>query len=420
MGTNVLKKVLTLTRTYVLILFNPTFVMLYIIFFNQVERMIKLVRLSNGLKKSFCKDNGINIGVYEERCFEDRIKLYDNFYNSSYKLNQFKKGLEKYNTEQDYFNECNRVESEIIKAITENQYYKEFEKLEQKFFVIKNKDLSTGNIYKEENVGKSYISIDMKEANFSALRNYNEKIFDCEQNWKDFVRKFTDDENIINSKHFRQVVFGKCNTKRIASYEKKIMDNVLICLFVLMEDIYPASIASFNNDEIVFDVTLCNYCFSDLLFSNLNSIAKEMQIPFKVEYFVLRKVDGSNSYMKEIRTHDGIEYEFKHMDKVDTPFIFRKIMEQEVKEEDKVFYYEGRLAKLLEEPEIKIEKGYGKSFRIDLDDVDILSIDCPEEKLDVFIFKTISLIRDGVIKNEKECILNYIDKNKNIIINSIK
>lgn len=379
-----------------------------------------MVRLSNGLKKSFCKDNGINISVYEEPYFEDRVKLYDNFYNSSYKLNQFKKGLEKYNTEQEYFNEFNRVEDEIIKTIKESKYYKEFEKIDQNHFIIKNKDLSRNDIYKEENNRKSFISIDMKEANFSALRYYNEKIFDCEKNWKDFVRKFTDDENIINSKHFRQIVFGKCNPKRIAEYEKKIMDNILVYLFVLMEDIHPATVASFNNDEIIFDVTLCDYVFSDLVFSNLNSIAKEMQIPFKVEYFILRKVEGSNSYMKEIRKHDGIEYEFKHMDKTDTPFIFRKIMEQEAKEEDKVFYYEGRLAKLLEEPEIKIEKGYGKSFRIDLDDVDILSIDCPEEKLDVFIFKTISLIRDGVIKNEKECILNYIDKNKNTIINSIK
>ena len=36
------------------------------------------------------------------------------------------------------------------------------------------------------------------------------------------------------------------------------------------------------------------------------------------------------------------------------PFVIRKVLNQEVDENDKVFYHEGLLAKFIEVPEIKI------------------------------------------------------------------
>ena len=120
-------------------------------------------------------------------------------------------------------------------------------------FAVKNKNFPTKDIYKPTNIGRSFISIDMKKANFSSLRYYDASIFDNADTWEDFISKFTDNEFIINSKSIREVIMGNCNSGRVTTYEKFITDQLLT--LIIDAGIEPNNIVFFSNDEIVVDVT---------------------------------------------------------------------------------------------------------------------------------------------------------------------
>lgn len=90
--------------------------------------------------------------------------------------------------------------------------------------------IPSGNVYKGDNIGKKYISIDMAKANFSALVHYEkeigmdsaEKSFGqlCGYDYNKFIGHFTDNKFVAESKYVRQYIFGHCCSKRVVNYEK--------------------------------------------------------------------------------------------------------------------------------------------------------------------------------------------------------
>ena len=209
--------------------------------------------ISNKLKQRFCKDCNIPISVYDEPYFSDRLELYDKFYRSKEKWNVFLKELEKYNCEQDYFEEYNRVKDVVINAIKESEGFSKFNSEDMNNFSVKYTNLPSKDIYKESNVGKLFISIDMKKANFSALWHYDYSIFDGSKTWEEFIGKYTTNKHIINSKYIRQVILGNCNPRRQVTYEKYIMGQVLEVL-INEAGFYLNEIAFFSNDEIIINM----------------------------------------------------------------------------------------------------------------------------------------------------------------------
>mgnify|MGYP003314584349 CR=1 FL=1 len=67
------------------------------------------MEISIKLKERFCKDCNIPISIFQEPYFSDRLKLYDKFYKTLEKWDVFVTELENYKTEQDYFEDYNRV-----------------------------------------------------------------------------------------------------------------------------------------------------------------------------------------------------------------------------------------------------------------------------------------------------------------------
>ena len=59
---------------------------------------------STTLKKRFCKDTNIPINLFQEPYFSERLKLYDNVFNSLKKWETFIHSLYIYNNEEEYLN----------------------------------------------------------------------------------------------------------------------------------------------------------------------------------------------------------------------------------------------------------------------------------------------------------------------------
>ena len=75
------------------------------------------MKISASTKERFCKDCNIPLRLFQEPYFTDRLQLYDPYYGTLAKWEVFTGELSGYSSEQDYFQEYNRIkESEIGRA----------------------------------------------------------------------------------------------------------------------------------------------------------------------------------------------------------------------------------------------------------------------------------------------------------------
>lgn len=321
------------------------------------------MEISNKLKERFCKDCNIPLRLYQEPYFTSRIILYDKFYNTLSKWCIFTDELKKYNNEQDYFEEYNKVKDAAILSIKESEAYQMFNAEDMNKFVVTHRNLPSKDIFKPSNDGRVFISIDMRKANFSSLKYYGDCIsksmFGDVSTWEDFISLFTENKHIVDSKYIRQVILGNCNPKRHITYEKHIMDRVLTSMEkYCMEDI----IVFYSNDEIVYDLT--DMCESNKLYKLYyvkelieQKLEEEFTIPFRVELFSLHRICGTDGYVKRIYNHDNeYTYDFKCLDNYMLPFVLRYFLKEDINKSDRMFYQNGLLAEFVDIPEIKVDE----------------------------------------------------------------
>ena len=312
------------------------------------------MEVSTRAKERFCKDCNIPIRLFQEPYFTDRLILFDKFYGTLEKWNLFLEELQKYNCEQDYFEEYNRVKDSAILSIKESEAYQRFNADDMNKYRVTHENLPNKDIFKPTNDGRAFISIDMRKANFSSLHHYSADMFGV-NTWEEFIGKFTDNQHIINSKYIRQVILGNCNPKRHITYEKYLMD---ILLTDLLEKHIPIErVVFFSNDEIVIDVSDMNKSRQVLLAFNIEQYLKDASPKFKVELFTLYKIHGTDGYYKEIINENGEkDIEFKCLDNYMMPFVIRHFLGEEVTDSDKAFYHEGLLAQFIEVPKIEVSR----------------------------------------------------------------
>ena len=312
---------------------------------------IDINNISTKLKERFCKDCNIPINIFQEPYFSDRLKLYNEFYLTRTKWARFIYSIEQYHTEQDYFEDYNRIKDEAIYFIKSSEAYQAFNEENMNDYAIVNTGLPSKDIFRPSNEGKTFISIDMSQANFSALSFYNTEIFDHEYTWESFMEKFTDNDHIIHSKYIRQVILGNCNPSRYITYEKYLMDMILTGLLdagLCTKD----NVVFFSNDEIVIDVSDIEYIDQLVLGINIKKLLANKPIPLKTELFKLNRINGTKGYYKLILGTRKIDVKFKCVDSLYLPFIIREWKKEKITDLDKTFYHNGLLAQFIEVPEI--------------------------------------------------------------------
>ncbi len=256
------------------------------------------------LAKRFISDYKLPIPLINEKYFFYYLNLYQEDYDSLGKYNQLLDMIgEKYGGDcnkflEDYYN----VRDKIITTIVESEAFQKFNTMDMNVFTIKKKpNITSNNIYKQTNIGKFFISIDLKKANFQTLRNIDKNIVFGADTYEDFIGKFTDLDYIKESKYSRQVIWGKCNPKRHITAEKYFITRIykkVIEQFPYLSD----KCVSLSNDEMIFNVEFLFYndkltCFT--LREHIEKIAKEIGFEVHVEFFHLR---GYNLVFKESRS----------------------------------------------------------------------------------------------------------------------
>lgn len=313
------------------------------------------------LKHRFCKDTNLPINIYEEPFFTKRLELFDPFFGTLEKWDVFQKDLEEagFENEEAYFEEYNRIKEAAISSINESKTYRQFISDNSKFDVP-NLNYPT-NIYKYENAGKNLISIDMRKANFTAMKEYEKRfckeqgsIFDGADTWEDFISQFTNMKHIIQSKYIRQVIMGALNPKRQVAFEKYLMYTYFEEIKELVKQ-YDLEVASFANDEIVLKG---HYVYLAAFDSEKEFVKFTVRHKneLRCEGFILDQEINGLGWKKHFCYPTSIIRrceEYKCADAINYPFILRNALGEQIQWTDKVFYHDGKLAMLLEEPKIK-------------------------------------------------------------------
>lgn len=310
------------------------------------------MKITNNLKERFTKDCKIPIKLYIEPYFTERINLLDKFYDTKSKWQAFVEMIEKFPNGEEYFTIFNSTKDAVIDFIKSRPAYIAFNQQDMNQFAVKNKNFPTKDIYKPTNIGRSFISIDMKKANFSSLRYYDASIFDNADTWEDFISKFTDNEFIINSKSIREVIMGNCNSGRVTTYEKFITDQLLT--LIIEAGIKPNNIVFFSNDEIVVDVTDLDITTTTATYDNIIKICDKFDVPFRAEIFRLLAVTKNDKVVGYIKHMLDGSYDFKCFNNQDLLFTLRLLSGEDIKDLDLVFENDKCLATYMTKPEIKL------------------------------------------------------------------
>lgn len=152
--------------------------------------------------------------------------------------------------------------------------------------------------YKE---GVNYLSIDIKSANFSALKRYDIPLNELGENYFEFLSKFTVPNVLIQSKYLRQFIFGNLNPKKIIKVQRNMIQEVVRNYQDHLQ------VEGVKSDEVIFS-------FKN--FSEITDIFNEIdKSKYNVKIFSINRVEDfridniydiyGNMYHREIMGVDG-------------------------------------------------------------------------------------------------------------------
>lgn len=315
------------------------------------------------LRKRFCKDMGLPLTVVRSPYFEDRLNLFgaenDWIWFTDVVESRFDGSI------HDFLSTYNQAIEAFLSYVRESDTWNAMQN--DPDVLMKNPPIcGQRNLYSEANVGDEFLSIDMRKANFSALVCYGLATgnpFHKNYDYDAFIQKIADPriaDVIAKSKHVRQVVFGKCNSKRQISYEKWLM-NTLAEQLIVNGLIRKEDLFSINSDEILLSGNFSKEKVRELKHSV--DTWSDIFVPTRMEWFKIERLDGTDAYLKAYVHSGGILGDqpmipaIKCVGPIEAPFVYRFLKKEPFKESDSVFLLDGRrLASLMDIPNISLRK----------------------------------------------------------------
>jgi hypothetical protein len=149
------------------------------------------------LRRRFVKDYNLPINIVDSPYFEYYMRTYDWFPRKEYQSL-----VEEIDTRFDgninlWLEEYSKIRDTIITKIENSEAYKWFNNLDLKSFphpcmktVAALKNIPDLNIYNQSSIGKTFVSIDLKKANFQALKFINPLIVFNADTYEDMIDMF--------------------------------------------------------------------------------------------------------------------------------------------------------------------------------------------------------------------------------------
>lgn len=293
----------------------------------------------------FVKDQKIPITIFDEPYFSYFLDLYDEDFGTKKAYHELEKTVAMFDSEEAFLQTYYDVRDAVITKTEELPEYKEFLTHDMKDFAIvvpSLPDSSKCDVYNMTNIGKYFVSIDMRKANFQVMKKYNPAIVFGANTYEEYISKFTDLDYIKKSKYTRQVIFGNMNPKRQTTIQRFYMRQIFD-LIVGHYSIPLKEVAVFTNDEIVLRK---DGYISEAEAKEMEKLIKDrLDIDVSVTSFRLNNIGDRKYFVKE--KSDGTIV-FKGVPSTFFPQAYKKYKGLPINDYDLVFFHEGIKAKFLE------------------------------------------------------------------------
>ncbi|MFX1254764.1 MAG: hypothetical protein ACFFCZ_24345 [Promethearchaeota archaeon] len=311
------------------------------------------LEISDKLKKRFTKDMDVPIKVLRAPYFSYYLDLFDEFFNAKEKYNSCLRTLSQLGNEEVFFEESSAIINGVINQIKQNNSYEKYTSADMSIYT-NYPSLVSKTIYTPDNNQHLFISLDLKHANFQALKYVDEELTLGAETYDQLLAKFTQLPYFIKSKQIRQVIFGHLNPKRQRTIQKKLVYDIYN-YFISIFDFFSSSIATSSPDELVIDVTnqVTDKSSYQGMFKEFEQSLASSQYNKQIHLnaFILHQLAPHKFYIKQNLWSN--EPSFKPLSIKNTPIVFipqiiKHIKGQEVKFEDLLFIYEKKLCKFVD------------------------------------------------------------------------
>ncbi len=230
--------------------------------------------------KGFCKLMDISVPEYEHfDYYINQFSKLEKWKNIKDLIKIYEESEEKYGNLYEY---RLKKSNEIINYLKSTRAYNEL----QDDNLIPDYPTTKNFEYSED---KKYISIDIKKANWIALKKYDPEFApELGNSYEDFIAKFDVPEIFNHSKQLRQYIFGNINPKRQGKAQRVITQSILNKYNHLNLDI-----ACIKNDEVIY-----SFESFDQIGEILTTVDREI---FKIKLFTVKRVQDFriNTFLSE-------------------------------------------------------------------------------------------------------------------------
>lgn len=301
------------------------------------------MNFSHSVRNRFIKDYNLPIQIVQDPFFEYYINELDSYFNTKQKYQMLFDIFNVLGSEEAFFAESNRVKDTIIKSIESTAAYTELQNNTLDEFNINSK-VKQQDIYTMSNAGKTFISIDLKQANFNAFKMFNPDLVLGFNDYESLIHSVTPFDYFKKSKYLRQVIFGNLLPKKQQKLQKWVISKIINVLNtgigIQLEDFVTSS-----SDEVVIVVE------PDMVNILVETIIKKLgDTPetnkftnwSKIDAFTLKSIGGRKFFVKE-NLLDGT-VDFKSIQSYFFIQVYKKYFNKPINEMDRKFYFDGNIA----------------------------------------------------------------------------
>ena len=298
--------------------------------------------LSNAMVHRFFKDFNISLPVERSEFLSYYVETFDEYFDLKRKLEVFTQARNDFDNDEAFYVYRNGIVEKILSYIQNHEKYKEFNESTDKFDegLLTGKLRKNKDIFTKDNIGKTFLSIDLTSGNFTALKHWDRDLVMNAETWEEFVGNFTKYKYFAEAKHFRQALLGKLNPKRIMRYERLLLERDILS-FIVNDDrngLKLDNIISHNYDEIIFEVD-----------GNFNEYLVRIPEAYKndvhIEKFVLENIAPYKMFVKR----SGAKIKFKCVNSNLFPQVYKHVVGLPLHSKDMYFIADtGQMAKYME------------------------------------------------------------------------
>ena len=293
-------------------------------------------KITRSIKRQFVKDYNLPIKLFDDEIFAYYIDLYDKLFNTKYKYYLLETLVSRLGGEQGFMHEFSSIKDEIIADISSKPVYAKLAEKDSVVVYTPKYQIPDQNIYTRNFDGKTIISIDIRKANFNALKYFDRELVNNAKDYEEFISKYTAESYMKESKQLRQVIFGNLLPKKQQSIEKniihKICDNILDC--------FDVKLGLAGTDEILI-LDPPDTIIMDLMSAFSTDAILDM---IKLDVFKIIHIHPEKPFYAKV---SETKVEFKNVPGVYYPQIYKHYFKMPLVEKDFLFEYEGETVRFV-------------------------------------------------------------------------